>query len=157
MANYATLKAAIQQVIKTNGNEEITGNILQQVLVAIVNSFVDYYIFAGVAEPSTNPGTPDQNIFYLAATPGQYPNFGATVENAELAVFCYNGSWQKSSFRYGYSSIEESNAQDNDEEIKVLDNSNNVIVSINFTRSNFKKLQENGDDVLTGNKVKTIN
>ena len=29
MANYVELKAAIAQVIKTNGNEEITGQALQ--------------------------------------------------------------------------------------------------------------------------------
>ena len=32
MANWATLKAAIAGIIKTNGNQEITGQLLQNVL-----------------------------------------------------------------------------------------------------------------------------
>lgn len=98
MANYATLKAAIQQVIKANGNEEITGALLQQSLLAMINSLGGYYQFAGIATPSTNPGTPDQNVFYLASTAGTYPNFGSIViaEN-EAAILKYNGTWSKDS------------------------------------------------------------
>lgn len=98
MANYATLKSAIQQVIKTNGNNEITGALLQQSLLAMINSLGGYYQFAGVATPSTNPGTPDQNVFYLASTAGTYSNFGSIViaEN-EAAILKYNGTWSKDS------------------------------------------------------------
>lgn len=97
MANYATLKAAIQQVVKTNGNNEITGALLQQSLLAMINSLGGYYQFAGIATPSTNPGTPDQNIFYLAG-PGTYTNFSALVVNdGEFAALKYNGSWTKES------------------------------------------------------------
>lgn len=93
MANYATLKAAIQQVIKTNGNNEITGAILQQTLLSVVNSLGSQYQFAGVATPSTNPGTPDQNVAYIAG-PGTYSNFNGTViKDGYLGVFKYNGSW----------------------------------------------------------------
>ena len=38
MANYATLKAAIAADIKTNGVQAITGAVLQQVLLDIVNT-----------------------------------------------------------------------------------------------------------------------
>ena len=98
MANYATLKAAIQQVIKTNGNNEITGALLQQSLLAMINSLGGYYQFAGIATPSTNPGTPDQNVFYLASTAGTYSNFNSIViaEN-EAAILKYNGTWSKDS------------------------------------------------------------
>lgn len=37
MANWETLKEAIGQVIKTNGREEITGQIMQNVLFSIIN------------------------------------------------------------------------------------------------------------------------
>jgi hypothetical protein len=73
MANYQSLKAAINAVIKANGNKEITGTVLNEVLLAMVNSLGAGYQFAGVATPSTNPGTPDQNVFYIAmqaGTPG---------------------------------------------------------------------------------------
>ena len=93
MANYETLKAAIQQVIKTNGNEEITGAILQQTLLAMIASLGDSYQFVGVAKEDTNPGTPDQNVAYLADA-GTYPNFNAlTIPAGMLGVFKYNGTW----------------------------------------------------------------
>jgi hypothetical protein len=49
MANYETLKAAIQHVIKTNDNNEITGALLQQSLLAIINSLGIGYQFIGIA------------------------------------------------------------------------------------------------------------
>ena len=93
MANYATLKAAIQQVVKTNGNNEITGALLQQSLLAMINSLGADYMFVGIANENTNPGTPDQNVFYLAGS-GTYPNFNsAIVPNGYVGAFKYNGSW----------------------------------------------------------------
>lgn len=93
MANYATLKAAIQNVVKTNGNNEITGALLQQSLLTMINSLGADYQFVGVAQPLTNPGTPDQNVFYLAG-PGVYPNFGnVKVNTGEIRAFKWNGAW----------------------------------------------------------------
>lgn len=96
MANYATLKAAIQQVVKTNGNNEITGSLLQQSLLAMINSLGDGFLFKGIATPATNPGTPDQNIFYFSDTQGTYVNFNNLVVGAnEVAILKYNGTWTK--------------------------------------------------------------
>lgn len=99
MANYATLKSAIEQVIKTNGNNEITGALLQQSLLSMINSLGAGYQFIGVAVLSptpTNPGTPDQNVFYIAGQPGTYSNFGGLVVNdGEIAILKYNGTWTK--------------------------------------------------------------
>lgn len=97
MANYNGLKSSIQEVIRTNGNNEITGALLQQILLAIVNALGVGYQYAGLAVPATNPGTPDQNVFYLAGEPGAYSNFGFTVGDGELAVFSYSGMWIKQS------------------------------------------------------------
>lgn len=97
MANYNALKSSIQEVIRTNGDNEITGALLQQILLAIVNALGVGYQYAGLAVPATNPGTPDQNVFYLAGEPGTYSNFGFTVGYGELAVFTYSGTWIKQS------------------------------------------------------------
>lgn len=98
MANYASLKAAIQQAVKTNGNNEITGALLQQTLFAMVNSLGGYYQFAGIATSTTNPGTPDQNVFYIASTAGTYSNFGGLVlADGEIAILKWNGVWSKDS------------------------------------------------------------
>lgn len=90
---YTTLKAAIQAAIKNNDNEEITGNVLQGVLLSIVNSVGDGFNFAGVATPSTNPGTPDGNMFWIGGK-GTYTNFGSTIQilDGYLGVFTWNGS-----------------------------------------------------------------
>ena len=93
MANYASLKAAIQQVVKTNGNNEITGALLQQSLLAMIDSIGAGFQFMGVATPSTTPGTPDYNVAYIGG-PGTYANFGNhIVPDGYLGVFKYNGSW----------------------------------------------------------------
>ena len=96
MSNYATLKSTIQQVVKTNGNFEITGALLQQTLLSMINSLGVGYQYVGIATPSTNPGTPDQNVMYFAAMPGTYTNFGGIVVNdGEFCVLCWDGSWIK--------------------------------------------------------------
>lgn len=96
MGNYEQLKAAINAVIKTNGNQEITGAIMQNVLDTMVSNIGAYRTFAGVATLSTAPGTPDQNVFYIASTPGVYANFGLTVNNGEIATFIVGtNGWSK--------------------------------------------------------------
>lgn len=93
MANYSEIKAAIAEVIKANGNEEITGNILQDVLLSMVSNLGTYYQFAGIATPGTNPGTPDQNVFYIAGA-GTYPNFGGySIPKNNFGVLKWDGSW----------------------------------------------------------------
>lgn len=95
MANYATLITAIQQVIKTNGNNEITGAILQSSLLSMINSLGAGYQFVGLATPSTNPGTPDIREFYIANGAGTYSNFGLTVNDGEFAILVFDSQWSK--------------------------------------------------------------
>lgn len=94
MANYATLKAAVQNVVKTNGAQEITGANLQTVLLSIINSLGADYQFAGVATPSTSAGTPDENVFYLLGA-GTYANFGNqfTIPAGYIGIARWRGAW----------------------------------------------------------------
>ena len=93
MANYGQTTAAINSQIKTNGNREISGQILQNVLNTIVNNLKQGYLLVGIATPDGNPGTPDQDVCWLA-TKGTYVNYGnITVGNGKLAVIKYNGTW----------------------------------------------------------------
>ena len=99
MSDYATLKSAIQAAIKQNGNNEITGPVLQSSLLSMINSLGANYQFVGVATPTTNPGTPDQNVFYIASQAGAYSNFGGiTLVDNELCALKYNGTWTKEDF-----------------------------------------------------------
>ena len=93
MGNYELLKAAINDVIKANGRQEITGEVLNQVLLSMVNSLGAGYQCMGVATPSTNPGTPDQNVFYFATQTGTYTNFDAIVLQAGISVLIWDGDW----------------------------------------------------------------
>lgn len=102
MGNYTKLKAAIAAVIKANGNNEITGAIMQNVLNTIVSTVGANRTFVDIANTDTNPGLPDGNVFYIAYTAGNYVNFQSkagnlTVNPGELAIL-YNWmtNWDKS-------------------------------------------------------------
>lgn len=101
MANYETLKNSVKQVIKTNGTQAITGQVLQNALLSIISSVGANYQFVGIATPATNPGTPDGNVFYIAGQ-GTYTNFSnISVGMGELAVLMWNGSWSKQVVKVG--------------------------------------------------------
>ena len=94
--NYNVLKDSIAAVIKANGNEEITGDLLQQVLLSMVNILGSGYQFMGAAVPTTNPGTPDARVFYIATQAGTYANFGSpaiVLDGTQIAVLLFASSW----------------------------------------------------------------
>lgn len=96
MGNYEQLKQAVSDVIKANGNQEITGAILQNALLSIISTIGKNATFAGIATPTTNPGTPDGPVFYLASKTGTYYNFDGIVIENEAAILLYKGSaWVK--------------------------------------------------------------
>lgn len=101
MAKWRDLKAAIANVIKTNGNQAITGSVLQNVLNNIVSSLGENYQFVGIATTLTNPGTPDGNVFYLAGE-GLYANFSnLVIDTGQLGILIWNGSWSKQTLEIG--------------------------------------------------------
>lgn len=97
MGTYEELKNAIAAVIKNNNQGEITGDLLQETLLSMVNNLGQYATFVGVATPETNPGTPDQKVFYIAAEKGTYVNFNAIeVEENQLVILINStGEWSK--------------------------------------------------------------
>ena len=57
------------------------------------------YQFRGVATPSTNPGTPDGPVFYIASEPGTYANFnGLTIWEGETVILFQKNGWKKINF-----------------------------------------------------------
>lgn len=94
MGNYEELKAAVASVIKTNGNQEITGQVLQNTLTTLISQVGANATFAGIATPDTAPGTPDQNVFYIAGQSGVYANFGGyEVTKNAVAFNNVSGNW----------------------------------------------------------------
>lgn len=95
MANYQQLKNALVDVIKQNGNNEITGEIMQTTLLSMINSLGANYQFAGILTPSTSFVAPDENIFFIGGG-GTYNNFGSSeiiVPSGSIGIFMYNGSY----------------------------------------------------------------
>ena len=72
--------------------EKLADNI--QSLIANISK---NYVFAGIATPTTNPGTPDGPVFYLATEAGTYANFnGISVIEEEAVILQWNnGAWTK--------------------------------------------------------------
>ena len=72
---YEQIKESIKAVIKENGNYEITGNVLQAVLLSMVDTLGPEYQFLGIATKSTVPVVVEGNSFYITAEVGTYTNF----------------------------------------------------------------------------------
>lgn len=83
---YKQLISNLKQYIRENGNEEITGQIMQDALIAIVDALSTYQQFGGMAEDVTEPDT-ENNVFYFALK-GTYPQFGGLeVGDFEIGIF----------------------------------------------------------------------
>lgn len=98
MSNYNSLKTTIDANIKQNGNQEITGQILNSVLNQMVTTLGAGYQFAGVAtlDPATDPGSPDAKVFYIANGKGKYEKFGGLeVTEDEVVVLYWDSAWHK--------------------------------------------------------------
>lgn len=66
---------------------------IQEAIASIVNAG---YVFGGVAKPSTDPGTPNAKVFYIANGKGTYTNFGGLkVTEDEVVVLKYDTAWHK--------------------------------------------------------------
>jgi hypothetical protein len=72
---YDQIKESIKAVIKENGNYEITGNVLQTVLLSMVDTLGPEYQFLGIATKSTVPVVVEGNSFYITTEVGTYTNF----------------------------------------------------------------------------------
>ena len=72
---YDQIKESIKSVIKENGNYEITGNVLQAVLLSMVDTLGPEYQFLGIATKSTVPVVVEGKSFYITSEVGTYTNF----------------------------------------------------------------------------------
>lgn len=101
MGGYEELIAGIKAVVRRNGRREITGDALQQVLVGMVSAIGANSAFAGVATPDTDPGSPDANVFWIAATPGTYAHFGNAAVTASAILSNETGEWVATPLNFG--------------------------------------------------------
>ena len=96
MANYKILEEAIKRSIKANGAQEITGQVLQGILINMLDTLSDGYSFEGEASTNKIPDTSTKRA-YLASVSGVYTSYGnITVDSGEVAILLFDGnSWKK--------------------------------------------------------------
>ena len=91
--NYDELKRNIADVVKPNGNQEITGQIMQDALFALIENLGEGWQFGGAVRPSDVPALgADVRGFWLAVEKGVYADFGG-VEVTELSAIVYGDGW----------------------------------------------------------------
>lgn len=90
--NYSNLMEAVNARIKANGRREITGDILNDVLRAMVASLGAGYQVGGTLRPDDKPKVEDQRVAFLAVEPGMYLYAGG-FEVTELSLITYGAEW----------------------------------------------------------------
>jgi hypothetical protein len=92
---YEALISYIQSIVRSNFNEEITGQNMQDVLLTMVSE-LGKGEFVGVATAGTNPGVPSGSRVYITSQAGYYQHFSLFVEEREMALLIWgNGVWFK--------------------------------------------------------------
>lgn len=103
MANYQLDQtgAEVQAILDAVQDKETTRPVLNSSKLitsgAVRNALAEGYLYKGVADHTTNPGTPTEKVFYIASDPGTYSNFGAgiSVADGEVAILKYDTAWHK--------------------------------------------------------------
>ena len=95
--NYDFLKALIVSKVYDNVNQEITGEGLQEAILALVDQLGKFLQNGGVATVNGEPQVGDVPVIFLADQPGTYTHYGnIIVATGEVALLVYdNGEWQK--------------------------------------------------------------
>ena len=86
--------------VKIYTDEKQLGNIADKEVYALkneVNALKNAgYLYAGVATSTTNPGTPNAKVFYIANGKGTYEKFGGiNVTEDDVVVLYWDSSWHK--------------------------------------------------------------
>ena len=117
------------------------------------------YTFMDVATPDTNPGTPDQKVFYIANGKGKYEKFGGLeVTEDEVVLLIFDTSWHKTltgiasqakltELEGKTTDILHTPTPEKDDTIIITDDKDNVVATINKDGCDFKNLKSNGSPV----------
>ena len=136
---YKNLKTSVQNSIYQNSNKSITGNVMQNVLLAIISTMGDNSMFMGILTDSNKPtAVPDGKQFYIGYNNSTTPlsvdltavalgTLTITQTNIYL-VYSNGGAWSAVDIASGIGGI-------------VTDNSN----SIDTIEGNVTSIQSNYD------------
>lgn len=88
MADYTNLKQQIAAAIRANGEGAITGPLLQEQLLDIVDA-MEVDTFGGfIGDETVPPADSDKPHVFLAITPGYYEAFALTVTENDVWLVC---------------------------------------------------------------------
>lgn len=90
--NYSNIKAEVAANITSNNANQITGEIVRNVLTDIITALGLGYQFMGFCTPTTNPGTPDARVFYIAQEDGTYVYFGG-LQVVGISFLFWSNQW----------------------------------------------------------------
>ena len=90
--NYSNIKTEVAANITSNNANQITGEIVRNVLTDIITALGLGYQFMGFCTPTTNPGTPDARVFYIAQEDGTYVNFGG-LQVVGISFLFWSNHW----------------------------------------------------------------
>ena len=97
----ATGGASTANNVTYNNSSGLNAENAQDAIDELVKSLKDEFSYKGIAKPTTNPGVPDSNVFYIAGE-GSYPSFNnQVVEIGQIAVLKWDGSWHKEVLEIG--------------------------------------------------------
>lgn len=101
LANKKFDKASIVQESGESEDKVMSQKAVSDKFSDLVTSLKNNFSYKGIAKPTTNPGVPDSNVFYIAGE-GSYPNFNnQVVEVGQIAVLKWDGSWHKEVLEIG--------------------------------------------------------
>lgn len=94
---YTNLIEFIVSKVYENDEHKISGESLQQALLALVADLGKYMQIGGMVTPEGNPEVGDAPVIFIADQPGEYLNYGGlTVDEGELALLVYEPEeWRK--------------------------------------------------------------
>lgn len=91
---WNSLITAIEAVITANSNNEITGQILQDLLKNNIVPVLGKDRFLGIATPATVPPAQESEGYYIAKTKGIYANFGGLdIKKGLSYIFWKDDAW----------------------------------------------------------------
>lgn len=95
MSQKATSTELNKKADKTSVEAETKrAQLAEQAIIYDISALKKNYVFAGIATPTTNPGTPDVPVFYIATEAGIYANFnGIEVADGEAVILEWKGNW----------------------------------------------------------------
>ena len=133
VTEFARLKKESEEA--TTAASAVSGVVAQHTakITKIEELLQEGYTFMGVETSGTNPGTPDQKVFYIANGKGTYANFGGLiVDEDEVIILYYDTGFHKLlSGIASQTKLTELESEVINSEAEIATNNKNQVIEIN--------------------------